>query len=77
MDNREILDNMQDALECVKTASGYLREINPNDELCAVLEGVQQHLHNRVTDLEMFIEAQEAAEQRALEREYWQEVALA
>lgn len=74
MDNREILENLEDALENVKSAYTYLSEVSKADELLPYLEDIEAVLDNRISDLHKFIEAVEQADEYALEREYWEAV---
>lgn len=74
MDNREILENLEDALENVKSAHTYLSEVSKADELLPYLEDIEAVLGDRISDLHKFIEAVEQADEYALEREYWEAV---
>ena len=74
MDSREILENLEDALENVKSARTYLSEVSRADELLPYLEDIEAVLDNRISDLHKFIEAVEQADEYALEREYWEAV---
>lgn len=71
MDNREILENLEDALANLNSASDYLKEISKEDDILPILEDIADTLERRVSDLHKFVEAIEQAEQDALEREYW------
>lgn len=74
MDNRDILENLEDALENVKSAHTYLKEISNHDDILSYLEDIENVLEHRISDLHKFIEAVERAEQAAMERDYWKAV---
>ena len=74
MDNREILENLEDALENVKSAQTYLKEISSHDDILSYLEDIENVLEHRISDLHKFIEAVERAEQATMERDYWKAV---
>ena len=74
MDNREILENLEDALSNLNSASDYLKEISKEDDILPILEDMADILERRVSDLHKFVEAIEQAEQDAQEREYWEAV---
>ena len=67
----EKYDDYDSAVLDIRSAIDNLRPYHDCDDLVIALDDIEYHLSNRRDDLHMHIEAQEAAEQAALEREYF------
>ena len=71
MDNREILDALEDALSYVRSATDALKPVKSCDDVVLVLGDIEAQIANRARTLRAFVEAEEDAEQDALIREYY------